>query len=57
MRHLLVLAPVALLLAEFASPPKRYIPPPLRAFIPFEAAWSGMHLALETKELKVVQED
>lgn len=33
------------------------IPPPLRVFIPFEAAWRGMHEVFREKGLQMVEED
>ncbi|MGH9339947.1 MAG: hypothetical protein ACRD1R_10270 [Acidobacteriota bacterium] len=34
-----------------------YIPPPLRVYIPFEAAWEGMIGELEKRKLELIEED
>jgi len=36
---------------------KTSMPPPLRVYIPFEAAWRGMHETLRDQNLQLVQED
>lgn len=35
----------------------RFIPPPLRVHIPFEAAWNSIHSALEKREVTIQRED
>lgn len=58
MKKLASLVPVLIfLILALSAAPDRFIPPPLRVYIPFDAGWQGMHAALETREVTVARED
>ncbi len=62
MKWLIVALPLLLwmesgLAPVHAQPARRYIPPPLKVSIPFDAAWKGMIETLEGKEYELLSQD
>ena len=55
----LTLLLLSLLLSGWQYPQsgRRYLPPPLRVFIPFEASWDGMRETVREREIGILEEE